>query len=168
MDKGFWGVIIGSILTTATTILVTWMQNKQKVNALKITSDLEKYKLTREDDLKKLNFFLKPALSIYIENEVYIDVGVEMYDVEFRSKGLSREYTLQLYSLVESNMKHVDLEILHHYFKIKKEYDYEYSFLKYEENHPSKRIENNLFDSSYDLYTKIKTRAKDLEGKYNS
>lgn len=151
---GFSGVVIGSLLTAGTNILI----NYKKYN-------LEKYKITRELDLKKVNVFLKPALNIYAKQGYYADLG-DMHNVEFTGKGLSGNFATEFTELLEKNIEYADMDILRIYFIIKRKYENEYVFVKQDESNSYQNINHNIFDNSHELFEIMNKRANELEEKH--
>lgn len=151
---GFFGVVIGAVVTACTNIEI----NKRKY-------DLEKYKLTRESDLKKLNIFLKPALNIYAKQNYYSDLG-DIYNTEFTGEGLSGNFAEDFTELIEKNIEYVDMDILSVYFIIKRKYENEYVFVKQDESNSYQNINHNIFDNDHELYKIMSKRAKELEEKH--
>lgn len=164
---GLLGVITGGLITFLTSYVTTRMQINQSEKTASESIELEKSKLNREEDFKKLNLLYKPALMIYGKNENQKGIMIDFYGEEFSDNGLLEKNAKKLIDLIDNNLELVELEILDIYTSVKYDYEFDENINAQYKSHGKNYDIYNSFDTDLKLHNIILEKARDIEEKYN-
>lgn len=158
------GVVIGSVITVSSNKKIAYKN-----------FELEKLKLKRDEDLKRLNYFLNPIRFKYTESDQLRSVCIKN-GVEFFGEGLYSELVNDIKEIIDDNKSIISFDIQRRYLDVNHpensmDFADEYTELtlrQYDESRGKsvKELWNFSFDSDRKFINIITKEAEEIELRY--